>query len=117
MTENHSERAACLELSIGRLKQAIPEAMNSFSAIAAATAKAKGSLVSKTKELIATAIAVVVRCDGYIISHTTAAETYGASRTKILETLSMAIYMGGGPSVAYAAQALDAFDQFSTENN
>jgi hypothetical protein len=28
----------------------------------------------------------------------------------------MAIYMGAGPSVMYAAQALEAFDQFSGRN-
>ena len=27
----------------------------------------------------------------------------------------LAVFMGGGPSVAYASQALDAFDQFSSE--
>ena len=27
--------------------------------------------------------------------------------------MGMAIYMGAGPSVMYAAQALEAFDQFS----
>ena len=30
-----------------------------------------------------------------------------------METMGMAIYMGAGPSVMYAAQALEAFDQFS----
>ena len=29
------------------------------------------------------------------------------------DMLRMAIYMGGGPSVAYGAQALQAYDQFS----
>jgi alkylhydroperoxidase/carboxymuconolactone decarboxylase family protein YurZ len=38
---------------------------------------------------------------------------HGASREEVLETLSMAVLMGGGPSVVYAAQALDAFDQFT----
>jgi hypothetical protein len=30
--------------------------------------------------------------------------------------LSMAIYMGGGPSLVYAAEALTAFDQFSDKD-
>jgi hypothetical protein len=31
----------------------------------------------------------------------------------VLETLGMAVYMGGGPSVMYAADAVLAFEQFS----
>ncbi|HAT8156691.1 TPA: carboxymuconolactone decarboxylase family protein, partial [Legionella pneumophila] len=30
-----------------------------------------------------------------------------------LETLGMAVYMGGGPSLMYAAEALEAFEEFS----
>ncbi len=39
----------------------------------------------------------------------------GASRAEVLETMGMAIYMGAGPSAMYAAQALEAFDQFSAK--
>ena len=80
-----------------------------------AAAKVDGSLDPKTKELIAIAIAVAVRCDGCIAAHTKAAQGYGAAREEILEMLGMSVYMGGGPSAVYAAQALDAFDQFSKE--
>ena len=82
-----------------------------------AAAKASGALDAKTKELIAIAIAVAVRCDGCIAAHTKAAEKYGVDREEILETLSMAVYMGGGPSVVYASQALDSFDAFSTQSD
>ena len=37
----------------------------------------------------------------------------GASRAEVLETMGMAIYMGAGPAVMYAAQAVEAFDQFA----
>jgi alkylhydroperoxidase/carboxymuconolactone decarboxylase family protein YurZ len=36
----------------------------------------------------------------------------GASRDEIMETMGTAIYMGAGPSVMYAAWAVEAFDQF-----
>jgi hypothetical protein len=29
----------------------------------------------------------------------------------VLETIGMSIYMGGGPSFVYGAQALEAYDQ------
>ncbi len=116
MNKNYKEMADELSASIGRLKEGMPDLMNGFSEMAAA-AKAEGSLDPKTKELIATAIGIAVRCDGCIATHAKAAERNGASRDEILETLGMAIYMGGGPSVVYAIQALDAFDQFSDDAN
>ena len=67
----------------------------------------------KTKELLALAIGVAVRCDGCIGFHAKAAIKAGASREEVLETLSMAIYMGAGPSMIYAAEALRAFDELS----
>ena len=114
MSKNYPEMATDLSVSINRLRKGIPDTMKGFSAMATA-ATANGSLDPKTKELIATAIGVAVRCDGCIASHTKAAEKNGASREEILETLGMAVYMGGGPSIVYAAQALDAFDQFTEE--
>jgi hypothetical protein len=36
-----------------------------------------------------------------------------AEREAIAETLAMAIYMGAGPSVMYAAEALEATDQMA----
>lgn len=37
----------------------------------------------------------------------------GATRDQVMEVMGMAIYMGAGPSVMYAAQAVEAFDQFA----
>lgn len=116
MSKNYLELATDLQNSVGRLTKGIPDTMKGFSTLATA-AHATGALDSKTKELIATAISVAVRCDGCIASHTKTAVRHGASREEILETLSMAVLMGGGPSVVYAAQALDAFDQFAEESN
>jgi alkylhydroperoxidase/carboxymuconolactone decarboxylase family protein YurZ len=39
----------------------------------------------------------------------------GASRDEVMETMGMAIYMGAGPSVMYAAQAVEAYDQFANK--
>ena len=116
MAKDYKEIAADLISSMGRLQKGIPDTMKGF-AVMGAAAKASGALDAKTKELIAIAIAVAVRCDGCIAAHTKAAEKYGVDREEILETLSMAVYMGGGPSVVYASQALDSFDAFSTQLN
>jgi AhpD family alkylhydroperoxidase len=89
-----------------------PEVMKAFSAMAQAALKAN-ALDTKTKELIALAIAVATRCDGCVGFHAEAALRQGATRDEVMETMGMAIYMGAGPSVIYAAQAVEAFDQFA----
>lgn len=95
------------ELRLGQ-----PNVMEGFSAIAKAALKL-GILDAKTKELIALGISVAIRCDDCIGFHVKAAMEKGASREEIMETLGMAIYMGAGPSVMYAAHVVTAFDQFS----
>ena len=112
MSKNYPKMVTDLKTSVGRLSKGIPDTMKGFAAMRAA-AHAEGALEPKTKELVAMAISVAVRCDGCIASHTNGAEMHSASREEVLETLSMAVLMGGGPSVVYAAQALDAFDQFT----
>ncbi len=104
--------AAELSGDIRSLRAGAPDVMKGFSALAQAALKA-GALDTKTKELVALAIAVATRCDGCIAFHAEAAMKQGATRTEVLETMGMAVYMGAGPSVMYAAQALEAFDQFN----
>ena len=94
------------------LRGGAPEVMKAFSAIAQAALKSN-ALDAKTKELIALAISVAIRCDDCIAFHTRAAVEKGASREELLETLGMAIYMGTGPAVMYASHAIEAFDQFA----
>jgi AhpD family alkylhydroperoxidase len=93
------------------LRADIGATMQGFSAMAQAALKPQ-SLDRKTKELIALAIGVATRCDGCIGFHAEALVKLGASREEVEETLSMAIYMGGGPALMYAADAISAYDQF-----
>ncbi|MDH3476068.1 MAG: carboxymuconolactone decarboxylase family protein [Rhodospirillales bacterium] len=101
-----------LSEAIQTYRRAAPDLAKAFSGLAAA-AGAPGTLDMKTKELIALAISITGRCDGCVGFHTEAAVKQGASRQEVLETIGMAIYMGGGPSFVYGAQALEAFDQLS----
>ncbi len=94
------------------LRAGAPEVMKEFSDIARAALKA-GALDTKTKELVALAISVAIRCDPCIGFHAEAAVKQGATREELLETMGMAIYMGTGPTVMYAAAALEAYDQFA----
>jgi AhpD family alkylhydroperoxidase len=68
----------------------------------------------KHKELIAVAISVAVQCEGCIAYHVHDALQAGATRQEVVESLGVAIMMGGGPAVMYACEALAALDQFAS---
>jgi AhpD family alkylhydroperoxidase len=113
---NHDWPKMTVDLSqaMRELRTGAPEPMKAFSALAKAALEPK-ALDTKTKELIALAISVATRCDGCVAFHAEAAVRQGATRDEIMETMGMAIYMGAGPSVMYAAQAVEAYDQFSAK--
>jgi alkylhydroperoxidase/carboxymuconolactone decarboxylase family protein YurZ len=48
--------------------------------------------------------------------HTKMAHQNGASRQEVLETVALAVYMGGGPAAVYGGDAVRAYDQFSGEH-
>ncbi|MBS0291179.1 MAG: carboxymuconolactone decarboxylase family protein, partial [Proteobacteria bacterium] len=96
------------------LRASAPQVMKSFAEMGKA-AIADGALDAKTKELIALAIGVATRCDGCIGFHAKALARLGATKAEVHETLGVAVYMGGGPSAMYAANAVAAFDEFMAE--
>jgi AhpD family alkylhydroperoxidase len=98
--------------AIGLYRKAAPETAQAFSGLAAAATK-DGPVSPKTKELMAVAIGIALRCQGCVGFHTQAAIRLGATREEIIETINLAVYMGGGPSYVYGAEALKAFDQLS----
>ena len=108
---NWPEHTNDMSAHLRTLRGGAPEVMKAFAGIAQA-ALAPKALDTKTKELIALGIAVVIRCDDCIGFHVKAALEQGATREEVMETLGMAIYMGAGPAVMYANHAADAFDQF-----
>ncbi|MEZ5843847.1 MAG: carboxymuconolactone decarboxylase family protein [Hyphomicrobiaceae bacterium] len=90
-------------------RKAFPGAAKAFGELAKA-AIAPGVMDSKTKELIALAIGIAMRCDGCLAFHVKAAARFGATREEVAETVAVAVYMGGGPSMIYGAEALNAWD-------
>ena len=77
---------------------------------------ADGALSSKTKELISLGIAITVRCEGCISYHVHDALKAGATAEEIVETIGVAILMGGGPAMVYGCEALEALEQFLTQD-
>jgi AhpD family alkylhydroperoxidase len=114
MFKNWPQIAADLSQLTKQLRQGAPDTMKAFAAMAQA-ATAPKALDTKTKELIALGIAVATRCDPCISFHTESARKHGATRDEVMETVAMAIYMGAGPSVMYAAQAVEAYDQYAAK--
>jgi len=109
-TQDWPQLAKNLSGLLGQVRGGIPDVMKGFSAMAKA-AGAPGALDAKTKELVALGIGVAARCDGCITFHTRTALELGTTREELMEVLGMAIYMGGGPSLMYAALAVEAYDQ------
>jgi AhpD family alkylhydroperoxidase len=101
-----------ISANLATLRAGTPEVMKSFNELGRA-ATANGVLDRKTKELIALALGVAARCDPCIGFHMQSLVKLGATRQEIDETLGVATYMGGGPSLMYAANAVAAFDEFS----
>ncbi len=97
---------------IGSLQRETPAMFQGFNAMGKA-AKTSGALDEKTKELIALGIAISTRCDSCIGFHVKSLVRLGTTRAELCEALEMIGYMGGGPSIAFGAKALEAFDEFS----
>ncbi|MGA7805901.1 carboxymuconolactone decarboxylase family protein [Bradyrhizobium sp.] len=114
MDKNFPELTKHLSANLKKLRKDIPETMQGFSALAQA-ATHEGALDKKSKELIALALGVAARCDGCIGFHAEALVRLGATRQEVEETLGMAVYMGGGPSLMYAADAIAAYEQFQEQ--
>jgi len=94
------------------LNKCIPDAAQAFGALGKAV-KEGGTLDFKTKEFVALGIAVATKCDTCIALHVEALIRCGASRDEVGDVLAMSIQMGGGPSMMYAAKALDCYDELS----
>ncbi|MBQ4914597.1 carboxymuconolactone decarboxylase family protein [Maribacter sp. MMG018] len=112
MIKDYSKHYNDLTRLIKELGGNIPETISGFNSLHKAST-AEGVLSSKTKELIALGIAITVRCDGCIAFHVHDAIKSGASSAEILETIGVAVMMGGGPALMYGCEALEALNQFT----
>ena len=112
MSDKFAHITKDLSTQLIKMRKEMPEVMAGFSSLAQAATK-DGVLDKKTKELIAMALAVAKQCPGCIGFHAQTLIKLQTTRQELLETLGMAVYMGGGPSLMYAAEALQAFEEFS----
>ena len=114
MTKSYTQITADINRGIAKIREGAPDAMAGFGALAKGAMK-PGVLSAEQKELIALAIGVAGHCDGCIGFHAKALTRTSVPREQIIEALAVAVYMGGGPSLMYAADAMQAFDEFQAE--
>ena len=98
-----------LVAGVGGFGKLNPDIIKGYTTLSRAGQKA-GHLDEKTRELLALAVAITLRCVGCITVHTAAARERGATREEIAEVLGVAVSVNAGAAVVYSTRALDAFD-------
>lgn len=93
---------------VGAIGKLSPDTTRGYAALSAAGTKT-GHLDPKTRELIAVACAITLRCDGCITVHTKAARELGATEEELAEALGVAIALNAGAGLVYSTRAMDAF--------
>jgi hypothetical protein len=84
MTADHRAFAERIDAEAVALHKAAPETMTAFRGLMRAAGKGGALAIRK-----------------------------GATRAELIETIAVAIEMGGGPSTVYGAEALAAWDEFA----
>ena len=90
------------------LAKLTPETIKGYGVMGAAGAKT-GHLDAKTRELVAIAVAITLRCDGCIAVHADNARKLGASLEEVAEALCVAISVNAGAAIVYSTCTLDAY--------
>jgi AhpD family alkylhydroperoxidase len=97
-----------LTTTVGDIARTSPDIVRGYRTLSEAGSKTT-KLDAKTRELIALAVAVTLRCDGCITIHTDAAAKHGATKEELVEALGVAISVNAGAALVYSARTIDAF--------
>jgi AhpD family alkylhydroperoxidase len=111
-TKAYKEITGRITRNVGALAKANSGVMQGFQQMSGA-AISDGALSAKQKELVALAIGVAERCDGCIGFHVKKLIELGVTKEELVEVLGVNVYMGGGPALMYAAEALHAYEEFT----
>jgi AhpD family alkylhydroperoxidase len=98
-----------LSEGVAGLAKLNPDAVKGYVILSGASQRT-GHIDAKTRELIALAVAISLRCDGCIAVHSAAARKNGATREEVAEALTIAMSINAGAALVYSTRALDAFD-------
>ena len=112
-TFDHAALVQGINENLAPFRKAQPDAMQGFGQLARA-AMAEGAISAKHKELMALAIGITQHCSGCIGFHVKALHKLQCTRGEFEEMLSVCVYMGGGPALMYAAEALAAWESLAS---
>lgn len=107
-----TDQLSATRAGLRNLNGAIPDTAKAFGALGRSI-KQGGTLYYKTREFVALGISIADRCGPCISLHVKALAKAGTTRDEVAGVLGMCIQMGGGPSMMYAAKALDCFDELT----
>ncbi|HDN82781.1 MAG TPA: carboxymuconolactone decarboxylase family protein [Candidatus Altiarchaeales archaeon] len=111
MEERLKEAKECVEI-LGKEYQGL---IGPFGVLKRRSVEEDGALPSKTKRLIALALAVATGCEWCIALHTKGALDAGATKDEIIEACFVAVLMGGGPALMYTQLVLKAIEEFKKD--
>jgi AhpD family alkylhydroperoxidase len=100
-----------LAIGVKEISQLSPDTIKGYIELNSAGQK-RNLLGARTRELIALAVAVTLRCDGCITVHTEAAIKQGASKDEIAEALGVATTVNAGAALVYSARVMEAFKEY-----
>jgi len=92
-----------------KIQKAMPDMLKGFGTLFKNTMKAD-ALDVKTKELIAVAIGLALRCQPCIYLHVKKSIEVGATRQEILAAAGVVVMMQGGPAYVYMPILLDVLE-------
>ena len=105
------------------LLQEIQDTMNSFGKVNSEAmegfkkfmdaSKQDGVLSKKMKEIIGVALSVSKQCEWCVALHIRQALQAGATKDEIMEACLVAAMMGGGPSLMFTKNVLQALEDFT----
>jgi alkylhydroperoxidase/carboxymuconolactone decarboxylase family protein YurZ len=98
--------------SLTKITQELPEVMSHFSGLAKAATQ-DGAINAKVKALITLSLAIQVKSAECITYHVENVLKCKVSREEVLEVVTIAAYMGGGPALMAAEDALTIYDTLS----
>ena len=109
----YQEKASGIMNFFGTLSKEKPKTAQGFMSMHQSIEE-DSALTSKEKELIALGIAINSRCEGCIAAHVGSLIELGATKEEILDVISVAVVMGGGPSITYGSVAYAAYEEMSS---
>jgi AhpD family alkylhydroperoxidase len=113
--ENWKQYREEIGARVREMREANPDIVKAYAELHKANAKSP-HLDAKTRELIALAVSVTLRCDGCINAHSEAAVKAGATKEEVTAALGVAIMVNAGAAMVYSARTIDALDAWKPES-